>query len=208
MMASGSNDNSVKLWSLPDGKLLATLTGHKSSILKLAISPDGKMMASGDRDGVVILWDIEKRSFLNFLFDPKASQTDAITYNQYDKITGQTITYTLPCGSPIPSGAVCTCNCVQGTYRPYTPSVPSSVRTICTCNKICTCIPVRSDREAKEAFETTDPLTILRRLAEMPIQTWNYKWDNASIRHIGPMAQDFANAFAVGEDDKHICTGL
>lgn len=46
---------------------------------------------------------------------------------------------------------------------------------------------------------------ILQRLSELPIQTWNYKWNDAAIRHIGPMAQDFAAAFAVGEDDKHIC---
>jgi hypothetical protein len=34
--------------------------------------------------------------------------------------------------------------------------------------------------------------------------TWNYKSQAASIRHIGPMAQDFHAAFQVGEDDKHI----
>jgi len=46
---------------------------------------------------------------------------------------------------------------------------------------------------------------ILRRLSKLPVQTWNYKWDDPSIRHIGPMAQDFAAAFSVGEDEKHIC---
>jgi hypothetical protein len=47
-------------------------------------------------------------------------------------------------------------------------------------------------------------MVILQRLAELPVQTWNYNWDDSSVRHIGPMAQDFAAAFAVGEDDKHI----
>jgi hypothetical protein len=64
---------------------------------------------------------------------------------------------------------------------------------------------VPSDRNVKEAFETTDPLLILQRLSDLPIQTWSYKWNDAAIRHIGPMAQDFAAAFGVGEDDKHIC---
>jgi hypothetical protein len=38
----------------------------------------------------------------------------------------------------------------------------------------------------------------------MPIQRWNMKSQDASIRHIGPMAQDFHAAFAVGEDNRHI----
>ena len=36
--------------------------------------------------------------------------------------------------------------------------------------------------------------------------TWNYKEQNRSIRHLGPMAQDFHAAFSVGEDDRHINT--
>jgi chaperonin GroEL (HSP60 family) len=40
----------------------------------------------------------------------------------------------------------------------------------------------------------------------MPVQAWNYKTQEASIRHIGPMSQDFYAAFAVGEDNKHINT--
>ena len=204
-LASGSFDNTIKLWSLPEGNPQATLQGHQRGVNAITISPDGKIFASGDGDGVLILWNLEKRSFLTFLFDPKANQFDAIAYNVYDKITGQTITYTLPCGSPIPSGAVCTCNCVPGTYKPPSPAGGSGGGSTCICNKVCTCIPVPSDRNVKEAFETTDPLLILQRLSELPIQTWNYKWNDAAIRHIGPMAQDFAAAFAVGEDDKHIC---
>jgi hypothetical protein len=74
----------------------------------------------------------------------------------------------------------------------------------CSCNKVCTCMAVPSDREVKESFETTDAMTILQKLSELPIQKWNYKWDDESIRHIGPMAQDFAKAFEVGDSDKHI----
>ncbi len=47
---------------------------------------------------------------------------------------------------------------------------------------------------------------MLARLAEVPISTWNYTSQDASIRHIGPMAQDFYAAFGVGEDDTHITT--
>jgi hypothetical protein len=61
-----------------------------------------------------------------------------------------------------------------------------------------------SDRALKEHVAPVDQQAILQRVAELPIASWNYKVQPPSIRHIGPMAQDFAAAFGVGEDDKHI----
>jgi hypothetical protein len=61
-----------------------------------------------------------------------------------------------------------------------------------------------SDRDAKAGFAPVDVQTALSRLAQLPIETWSYKADDPAIRHIGPMAQDFAAAFEVGEDDRHI----
>ncbi len=40
----------------------------------------------------------------------------------------------------------------------------------------------------------------------MPISTWNYKAQDDSIRHMGPMAQDFNAAFGLGVSDKLIDT--
>ncbi len=207
---------SVWLLTLPDLKLESTLKGTMNPINSFAISPDGKFLAVGDNGGTIMLWDLEKKEFLSFLFDKIANEKSVkgISYNVKDKVTGRTISYTLPCGSPIPPGAVCTCNCVPGTYTPYTPPAPKPRKrkprtgggsfSYCTCNKICTCIPVPSDRDVKESFETTNPLAILQKLSELTINKWNYKWDDESIRHIGPMAQDFAEAFAVGDSNKHI----
>ena len=63
-----------------------------------------------------------------------------------------------------------------------------------------------SDRNAKTNFSHVDKKIILERLSEIPIDTWNYKTQDNSIRHMGPMAQDFYKAFNVGEDNKHINT--
>jgi hypothetical protein len=61
-----------------------------------------------------------------------------------------------------------------------------------------------SDRNAKENFRNEDGEQILSAIAKMPIQSWNYKSQDPSIRHIGPVAQDFSAAFKFGEDEKHI----
>ena len=63
-----------------------------------------------------------------------------------------------------------------------------------------------SDRNAKEDAASVNPREILERLTTLPVQTWRYKGQEKSVRHIGPMAQDFQAAFGVGIDDKHIAT--
>jgi hypothetical protein len=63
-----------------------------------------------------------------------------------------------------------------------------------------------SDRSAKMNFADVDPREVLAKVAALPIETWNYKTQDASIRHLGPMAQDFAAAFGPGADDTHIST--
>jgi len=63
-----------------------------------------------------------------------------------------------------------------------------------------------SDREAKTAFLPVDKQALLEKVAGLPMETWQYKSQDASIRHIGPMAQDFREAFGVGEDPKGIST--
>jgi hypothetical protein len=63
-----------------------------------------------------------------------------------------------------------------------------------------------SDRNVKANVAAVDSASILERVAAMPIQLWNYKSQDASVKHIGPMAQDFAAAFGVGENDTTIST--
>jgi hypothetical protein len=63
-----------------------------------------------------------------------------------------------------------------------------------------------SDVNLKTDFEQVDAATILDHVGALPVQTWRYKTDPVNLRHIGPTAQDFAAAFAVGVDDKHIAT--
>jgi hypothetical protein len=61
-----------------------------------------------------------------------------------------------------------------------------------------------SDRNAKTNVTPVDGREILEQVVQLPITTWSYTTQSPSIRHVGPMAQDFYAAFAVGEDDRHI----
>lgn len=62
-----------------------------------------------------------------------------------------------------------------------------------------------SDRAKKRDFSPINAQNakdILRKVVALPLSTWSYFAEDAKIRHIGPMAQDFWRAFGFGYDDK------
>ncbi|TMH00667.1 MAG: hypothetical protein E6H67_18910 [Betaproteobacteria bacterium] len=63
-----------------------------------------------------------------------------------------------------------------------------------------------SDRAGKDNLRLVDTKDVLRKVTAMPIATWNWKSQDTSIRHMGPMAQDFHAAFGLGETPKGIST--
>ena len=105
---------------------------------------------------------------------------------------------------------------VNGTDRPMVllPATQLMPTTACAANQIpkwnsaaWVCANeggVISDRAAKENFAVVDTTDVLERLLAMPVSAWNYRSQDASIRHIGPMAQDVHAAFGVGESERMI----
>ena len=57
-LASGSEDETIKLWDVATGKEQATLKGHTHAVCSVAFSPDGKTLASGSGDKTIKLWDV------------------------------------------------------------------------------------------------------------------------------------------------------
>jgi len=115
LLASGGWDKTISLWSLPDGALLKTLPGHAYSVNSVAIGPNGRLLASGGSDGTIKLWSLpDGKPLSTCLMDLDASTTDAkgIRYTRGGN------SFTQGCGSPVPAGAVCTCNCVPGKLCP------------------------------------------------------------------------------------------
>jgi len=66
-LASGSGDNTVRLWGVADGRLLRTLEGHTYGVESVAFSPDGATLASGSDDTTVRLWGVADGRLLRTL---------------------------------------------------------------------------------------------------------------------------------------------
>jgi hypothetical protein len=63
-----------------------------------------------------------------------------------------------------------------------------------------------SDRNKKNNFKKVNTQDVLEKLSGLEITTWNYKTQDPSIRHMGPMAQDFYTLFGLGENETSIST--
>ena len=114
-LASRAMDGTIRLWALADGTALGDLRDDGASIRTLAFAADAAILASAGESasggGRIKLWRLNTATrcpeLYASLFDPAANAEDveAVSYNVYDTITGRLVTYTLPCGSPIPPGA-------------------------------------------------------------------------------------------------------
>ncbi|HVV74313.1 MAG TPA: serine/threonine-protein kinase, partial [Verrucomicrobiae bacterium] len=55
---SSSEDSLIRIWAIPSGRLLTTLTGHKRAMIMLSFSPDGRTLASLADDRTLIFWQV------------------------------------------------------------------------------------------------------------------------------------------------------
>jgi WD40 repeat protein len=103
LVASASDDQTVRLWDAATGAALQTLKGHSHWVRAVAFSPDGKLVASASDDHTVKLWDAATGAALQTLkghshwvravaFSPDgklvASASDDQTVRLWDAATG------------------------------------------------------------------------------------------------------------------------
>lgn len=58
--ASDETDKSIRMWSVITGDCVRVMTGHHHFINTIECAPNGKIIASGDQDGNIFWWDLEK----------------------------------------------------------------------------------------------------------------------------------------------------
>ena len=86
ILASGSNDKTIKIWDIESGSCLSTLAGHTDSVTQLAFIDADTVVSSSD-DGTTRAWDVAtgtyKAEFEGDKFSFTKSSGDEQTVGQY-----------------------------------------------------------------------------------------------------------------------------
>ncbi len=67
ILASSSEDGTIKLWNLPSGEYQSTLYESTESVYGVTFSPDGRLLANGSNDGTIRIWDAANGNCLQVL---------------------------------------------------------------------------------------------------------------------------------------------
>jgi WD40 repeat protein len=66
-LATGSSDQTIKLWDVQKGKVLHTLEGHEGKVMSVSFSSDSKILATGSFDKKIKLWDVHNGNLIQTL---------------------------------------------------------------------------------------------------------------------------------------------
>ena len=69
----------VGIWDVTNGRLLQALKSHRGVVQSVAISPDGKTLASSDTDGEIRLWDMQFSKALQMPIKNSAFSAQIVT---------------------------------------------------------------------------------------------------------------------------------
>lgn len=83
-VASGSADNTIRLWDVDSGRELRALVGHKNWIKSLALSRSGEVLASGSNDHTVKLWNVSSGREL-FTLSGHSNPVEVLAFSPDDR---------------------------------------------------------------------------------------------------------------------------
>lgn len=75
----GFSDNNLTVWKYPSMQKAAQLTGHRSRVLSIALSPDGETCVSGAADETLRFWHVFERESKSSSHSAKIQKLSCIT---------------------------------------------------------------------------------------------------------------------------------
>lgn len=124
ILASGSRDETIKLWQLSTRTEICTLTGHSNSVYCVAFSPDGQTLASGSSDNTIKLWNLDTGKEIR-TFAGNSSSVNCVAFS--------------PDGQTLASGSV------NGTIKLWQLSTGIELQTLWDHTEAVNCIAFSSD---------------------------------------------------------------
>ena len=79
-MASAGQDRTIKLWDVETKRARTLPRGHDAAVLCVVFSPGGEALASGDKKGIVRLWDTATGRMSPALPDDHGGEVSALAF--------------------------------------------------------------------------------------------------------------------------------
>ena len=67
MVVSGGQDSAIRLWEIPELKVICELRGHEKGVTSVRFSPDGSSLLSSANDLTVKFWDLQSQQMIRDL---------------------------------------------------------------------------------------------------------------------------------------------
>jgi hypothetical protein len=160
----------------------------------VALSDDGSVVVFAAKAGFEV-WDVARRERRHCLVDPAALPRGEEVITASIRTEREVRTEVLPCGTPLPANATCTCNCVGGLKAAPIATPSSSSSSGGGSHRVCTCVPVfrRSSRRWKQDVRPLDgALDRVRRLRGVRFEWTPDAPDGLGGADLGVIAEEVA----------------
>jgi len=134
VLASGSDDKTVRLWEVETGRALRQLGEHTNEVLFVRFAPGGKFLASGDALGTLRIWDLEQAKLLHEL----RSNTKRVRSRPMSRFDQDSAAYS-------PDGQLLACGGANGSIVLWDPQTGKEVRQWAAHGDAVTCVSFSSD---------------------------------------------------------------
>jgi WD40 repeat protein len=81
LLATASDDQTVRLWKVGSGQMVTTLSGHRGGINDVAWSADGNRLATAASDGVIIIWEMPSGRILHRIVQTHPIQVNSVAFD-------------------------------------------------------------------------------------------------------------------------------
>ncbi|MBD2527408.1 WD40 repeat domain-containing protein [Nostoc sp. FACHB-133] len=88
VLASGSDDKTIKLWNATTGALLHTLTGHREGIQSIVFTPDEQTLISTSLDNTIKFWNTQTGSEVRTISEKTGVKAMLLTLDGQTLISG------------------------------------------------------------------------------------------------------------------------